>query len=109
MRISRRTKAILASATVLIISRVSNATTDTWTGTTPASNPTVSYIAGSAFWNTSTTNWSNGGTNLYTVGDNVVFTDNFGGLTNLVLSGNMNPASMEFTHVTGSTPVNYLL
>jgi autotransporter-associated beta strand protein len=62
---------------------------------------------GTAQWNTTVQNWTNStATNTYTVGDAVVFTDNFAGLTSIALSGQMNPSSVEFAHV-GSTPVHY--
>jgi autotransporter-associated beta strand protein len=84
-------------------------TTDTWTGAIQASNPSLSYPVGSALWSTSDANWSNGGTNLYTVNDATVFTDNFTGFSTIAPSGNMSPSSMEFVHSNvGSVATNYV-
>ena len=81
MRSSRRVKAVLASASIFAVAGVANAVTDTWIGNVAPTNG-LTYPANTGNWDTSTANWSNGGTNQYSVGDKVVFTDNFSGFTN---------------------------
>src|SRR5580704_7050636 len=107
MRGSRRVKAILASASVLAVSHFAKATTDTWVGNV-APPATVTFPAGTGQWDTTTLNWSNGGSDAYSVGDNVVFTDNFSGFTNIAIAGTMDPKSVEFAHIAGSTPAHYV-
>ncbi len=97
--------------------------TDTWVGSiADTAGPFTSTVAGLATpinlykWDTSTANWNNGGSNLFTVvtgtpnvGDDVVFTDNFTGGTDLELSGNLNPTSITFSHIPGNTPTTYTI
>jgi autotransporter-associated beta strand protein len=102
--------ATAASALVMCGSAFGVAT-DTWTGVIPisTSTPTVTYPTGTAKWDTTVANWSNAAaTNVYTVGDNTVFTDNFSGLSTLALSGGMLPNSIDFVHIAGSTPAHYV-
>jgi fibronectin-binding autotransporter adhesin len=108
MRDSRRVKAILASASVLVIYgiRPSFGATDTWTGTVLA--PATITFPNAAQWNTTDANWSNGSSNLFTAGDTAVFTDNFSGYTDIDVAASMNPIAMIFEHIAGSTPVDYI-
>src|SRR5580704_1561966 len=106
MRSSRRTKAILASASVLAMWGSAFGATDTWAGTA-APTGTFVYPAGTSLWDTTSTNWTNGGSNTYTVGDSVVFDDNFTGNTLVALPTNTYPASVEFKHV-GAGTTNYV-
>lgn len=95
-------------------SQTARAATDTWTGAVSAGDP---YPAGTAVWDTATANWSNGGTGVYTgtdtlngtLGDDVVFTDNFTGNATIAVAGAaQTPNSVTFTHIPGSTPTNYV-
>ncbi|MGC3989745.1 MAG: PEP-CTERM sorting domain-containing protein [Chthoniobacteraceae bacterium] len=61
-----------------------HAATDTWTGAT------------SGTWDTATANWSNGGTNTYTDGDAVLFSDTTGSNTTISITSAVSPASLEF-------------
>jgi autotransporter-associated beta strand protein len=107
-----------AVAGVGFVSAASGAT-DTWTGaiSDPLSGPASTYkstyfnpLMPLYKWDATTANWSNGGTNTYTVGDNVVFTDNFTGGTDITVStGNLNPATVTFSHIAGSTPTTYTI
>src|SRR2546421_1911173 len=106
------------AAAVSILSARVNAATVTWTGAVADPN-SATYSAtaqGMAagfttgqnlyLWNTSAANWS--GAPTFTAGDNVIFTDNFAGGSDIRLTnGTLNPASMTFSHIAGSTPVLY--
>src|SRR5437762_1889669 len=128
MRRARKnfSKAAIASAavTALGLSSTLMAATLTWTGTTRDPNSPLytlstqgtSYGALTAgqnlyLWTTNVPNWTSAGSAVnYTVGDDVVFTDNFAGGTAIrASSSNMNPASMTFTHVgAGSTTYTFI-
>ncbi|MFN0080153.1 MAG: autotransporter-associated beta strand repeat-containing protein [Prosthecobacter sp.] len=66
---------------------------------------TVLWTGGTDFnWDTSTANWSNGGTNLYTDGDIVQFGDTGGGnLSISVLAAGVSPLSLNFTDTGAGT------
>jgi fibronectin-binding autotransporter adhesin len=106
---------MLSSAAVSVIGLVRPAlgAVDTWKGTVVDTNHgsfSGGVVGSSGYfnWNTSDANWTNTGVGKYTVGDDVVFTDNFTGGTDIDLtSSNLNPGSMTFTHAVGSTPTTY--
>jgi fibronectin-binding autotransporter adhesin len=109
--------AILSSAAISAIGlvRPALAAVDTWKGTVVDTNHgnfagPVTGSSGFFNWNTTEANWSNTGAGKYTVGDDVVFTDNFTGGKDIdVTASNLNPATMTFTHIAGSTPTTYTL
>ena len=124
MRRSSKRTLILASAVVGVAGYISPApaATITWTGTTvdPGSgaatltangacvrltstgNATIPLTNGQNLydWETTVQNWSTAGPPVnYTVGGDVVFTDNFGGGTVVrVSTANINPANITFVH-----------
>lgn len=92
-------------AAVAATAPLASAGTLTWTG------------AVSNVWNTTDANWT-GDALVYTSqdtvsnahdGDDVIFTDNFTGPTNITMTtaDNLNPNSITFVHIPGSTPVEY--
>jgi autotransporter-associated beta strand protein len=76
----------------------------------------------SGAWNSTTANWADADGNpvtytpysydainaIATPGDDVVFTDNFTGTSTIAtIAANMNPNSVTFRHITGTTATNY--
>src|SRR5688572_12658306 len=116
---ARASLAIAAAVgSTIAMSSLARAATVTWTGavadpnsatyTATAQGTAAGFVSGQNLylWNTSAANWSGAAT--YTNGDNVIFTDNFAGGTDIRLTnGSLNPASITFSHITGSTPVLY--
>jgi autotransporter-associated beta strand protein len=115
---SERIVSIVAGALASSIAAPALAATVTWTGaiadpssptyTATAQGVAAGFVSGQNLynWNNNTANWS--GAPTYTVGDNVIFTDNFAGGTDIRLTqGNLNPTSITFSHIAGSTPVTY--
>jgi autotransporter-associated beta strand protein len=93
---------LLAALTAICASQFavsSPAATITWTGTT---NNNWSLDGGDV-------DWFDGANNVaYTANSDVVFTDNFGSNPTISpLSASLNPTSMTFSHIAGSTPTTY--
>src|SRR5688572_19950398 len=107
-----------AAGTLALSSAPVSAATVTWAGTISDPNSANYDLTpqGTAagfvedqnlyLWNTSVANWT--GAPTYTVGDNVVFTDNFAGGTDIRLtSGSLNPSSITFKHIAGAAETVY--
>src|ERR1041385_5757506 len=91
---------LICSAALILCAlapRWGNASTITWTGFTDNN------------WNTTSADWTADGVNnvAYTVGDNAVFIDNFSSNPTITMSATMNPATLTFSHIAGSTANTY--
>ena len=110
--------AAVATTVASLFPAAARAANVTWTGavadpnsatyTATAQGTAAGFVSGQNIylWNTSAANWS--GAPTYTAGDNVIFTDNFAGGTDIRLTdGSLNPTSITFSHIAGATPVLY--
>src|SRR5436190_13848584 len=104
-----RIVSLVAASAASAIMAPAWAATVTWTGavadpnsatySATAQGMAAGFVSGQNLylWNTSAANWSGAAT--YTPGDNVIFTDNFAGGSDIRLTnGSLNPTSITFSH-----------
>jgi autotransporter-associated beta strand protein len=111
--------ALSAAISGLTFLTQASAGTATWIGSViDPGDPVNSIPSTNGYaWDATTPNWSNSnGSNLYVpadtlnaiAGDDVIFTDNFAGGTDIYMPvSTMNPATVTFKHIAGSNPTNY--